>query len=109
MSAVMTVAKKELKGFFLTPSFFFIAFLISVILSFLFPVHFAMFTQSLQMAAPGVGGGQQANIHYGVYLRHLSYMNLLLIFIVPAFTMKLVAEEKKMRTFDLLLTSPITS
>lgn len=109
MKAIWILAKKELKGFFLTPSFFFIAFLISVILSFLFPVHFAMFAQNLQQAAPGLEGGQQANIHYGVYLRHLSYMNLILIFIVPAFSMKLLAEEKKMRTFDLLLTSPISS
>jgi ABC-2 type transport system permease protein len=36
-------------------------------------------------------------------------MNLLLILIVPALTMKLFAEEKKMRTFDLLLTAPLTS
>lgn len=109
MSSIFVLAKKELKGFFLTPVFFFIAFLISVVLSVLFPVHFAMFAESLNMATPGMGGGQQSNIHYGVFLRHLSYMNLILIFIVPAFTMKLVAEEKKMRTFDLLLTSPITS
>ncbi len=51
----------------------------------------------------------QLNIHYGVFLRELSYLNLLLIFVVPALTMKLFAEEKKLRTFDLLLTSPVTS
>jgi ABC-2 type transport system permease protein len=51
----------------------------------------------------------QLNIHYGVFLRLLSYLNLMLIFMVPAFTMKLFSEEKKMRTFDLLLTSPVTS
>src|SRR5438445_4315662 len=49
------------------------------------------------------------NIHYGVFLRLLSYLNLILIFVVPALTMKLFAEEKKMHTFDLLLTSPVTS
>lgn len=109
MKSAWVVAKKEWKGFFLTPSFYFIAFLIAVILSFLFPVHFAMFSQMAQTAQPGMDVGQQVNIHYGLYLKHLSYMNLILIFIVPAFTMKLLAEEKKMRTFDLLLTSPITS
>jgi ABC-2 type transport system permease protein len=55
------------------------------------------------------GDSPQANIHYGVFLVHMSYINLLMIFVVPAFTMKLFAEEKKMRTFDLLLTSPISS
>jgi ABC-2 type transport system permease protein len=33
----------------------------------------------------------------------------MLIFIVPALTMRLLAEEKKLRTYDLLLTSPVTS
>jgi ABC-2 type transport system permease protein len=33
----------------------------------------------------------------------------MLIFIVPALTMRLFAEEKKMKTMDLLLTSPIAS
>ena len=109
MRSAWIIAKKELKGFYLTPAFYFIVFLIAIILSFLFPVHFSMFSQILQMAQPGMETGQQSNIHYGLYLRHLSYINLILIFIVPALTMKLFAEEKKMRTFDLLLTSPVTS
>ena len=109
MNSIWIVAKKEWKSFFFTPSFYFVAFLITLILSFLFPVHFSMFSQVAQMAQPGLQAGQQANIHFGLFLKHLSYLNLILIFIVPAFTMKLLAEEKKMRTFDLLLTSPITS
>ncbi len=109
MKLVWVIGKKELKGFFFTPTFYFIAFLIAVIMSFLFPVHFARFSQMAQYAQPGMGAGQQANIHYGLYLPHLSYLNLVLIFIVPALSMKLFAEEKKLKTFDLLLTSPVTS
>jgi ABC-2 type transport system permease protein len=52
---------------------------------------------------------QGNNIHYGLFLRHLSYVNLILIFVVPALTMRLFAEEKKLKTFDLLLTAPVTS
>ncbi len=110
MSASVVIARKELKGFFLTPTFYIIAGVICVILSLLFPVHFTIFVTAAQMAAQQIGGGgQQANIHYGLYLRHLNYLNLLLIFVVPAMTMKMFAEEKKMRTFDLLLTAPVTS
>lgn len=110
MNSTFVIAKKELKSFFLTPTFYFIAGIICVILSFLFPAHFSMFVTQSQMAAQQMQqGAQQGNIHYGLYLRHLSYINLLLIFVVPAFTMKLFAEEKKLRTFDLLLTSPVTS
>lgn len=109
MNSSFVIARKELKSFFLTPTFYLIAGIICIILSLLFPAHFTMFVNQMQMAAQQPGGSQQANIHYGLYLRHLSYMNLLLIFVVPALTMKLFAEEKKMRTFDLLLTSPVTS
>lgn len=52
---------------------------------------------------------QQQNIHYSVFLPHLSLVNLLMIFFIPALCMRLLAEEKKMKTFDLLLTSPVTS
>jgi ABC-2 type transport system permease protein len=109
MKSAIIIARKELKGFFLTPTFYIIAGVICVILSLLFPAHFSLFLANAQMAAQQAGGGQQANIHYGLYLRHLSYMNLLLIFVVPALTMKMFSEEKKVRTFDLLLTSPVTS
>lgn len=54
-------------------------------------------------------GGEMANIHYSVFLPLISQLNLLLIFIIPALTMKLFTEEKKQNTYDLLLSCPITS
>lgn len=110
MNGAMTIFKKELKGFFFSPTFWVVCFLISVVFSWVYPIQLNMFAQLLlnyvmQQNVPA----NQLNIHYGVFLRLLSYLNLLLIFVVPALTMKLFAEEKKMRTFDLLLTSPVTS
>lgn len=110
MSSTTVICKKELRGFYLNPTFYVICFLISVIFSWIYPIQVNLFAQLLQnYVAQANVASQQLNIHYGVFLRHLSYVNLLLIFIVPALTMKMFAEEKKMRTFDLLLTSPVTS
>ncbi|KYG61501.1 ABC transporter permease [Bdellovibrio bacteriovorus] len=110
MSGVMTIFKKELKGFYFNPTFWVICFLISVIFSWVYPIQLNLFAQLLMNFVMQQGVPQnQLNIHYGVFLRQLSYLNLLLIFVVPALTMKLFAEEKKLRTFDLLLTSPVTS
>lgn len=111
MSATLTIFKKELKGFYLNPGFYVIAFLVSVVLSWSYPIQLSLFSQLLQnyVFQQNLPNMQQLNIHYGLFLRHLSYLNLLLIFVVPALTMRLLAEEKKMRTFDLLLTSPVTS
>jgi ABC-2 type transport system permease protein len=111
MSGTSTIFKKEVKGFFLSPSFYVIAFLVSVVLSWSYPIQLNLFSQLLQnyVFQQNLPNMNQLNIHYGLFLRHLSYLNLLLIFVVPALTMRLLAEEKKLRTFDLLLTSPVTS
>lgn len=109
-SVTWSIFLKETKGFFKSPNFYIVCFLCASIFSWVFPISLNMFVQTLQnyMFQPGVPQ-EQLNIHYGVFLRHLSQLNLLLIFVVPALTMRLFAEEKKMRTFDLLLTSPVTS
>ncbi|MEN0057550.1 MAG: ABC transporter permease subunit [Bdellovibrio sp.] len=110
MSGALTIFKKELKGFYLNPTFWIICFLVSLIFSWVYPIQLNLFSQLLMNYVMQQGVPQnQLNIHYGVFLRQLSYLNLLLIFVVPALTMKLFAEEKKLRTFDLLLTSPVTS
>lgn len=110
MSGAITIYRKELKGFFFNPTYWVICFLISLVFSWVYPIQLNLFAQLLSNYVMQQGvPTNQLNIHYGVFLRQLSYLNLLLIFIVPALTMKLFAEEKKMRTFDLLLTSPVTS
>ncbi|ASD64511.1 ABC transporter permease [Bdellovibrio bacteriovorus] len=110
MNPTMTIFKKELKGFYFNSTFWVICFLMSLVFSWVYPIQLNLFSQLLMNYVMQQGVPQnQLNIHYGVFLRQLSYLNLLLIFVVPALTMKLFAEEKKLRTFDLLLTSPVTS
>jgi len=110
MTGTLTILKKELKGFYCSPSFYLIAFLVAVVLSWSYPIQLNLFAQLLQNYVFQQNlPQQQLNIHYGLFLRHLSYLNLMLIFVVPALTMRLLSEEKKLRTFDLLLTSPVTS
>lgn len=110
MKGTLVIYKKELAAFFLSPLFYFISFMVTFLLSVMFTITLDKFSfvaanPMMQMGTPG----QQLNIHYAVFLPHLSLVNLMLIFLVPAFSMRLLAEEKKMRTFDLLLTSPISS
>lgn len=110
MSSILTIAWKELKGFLLRPAFYVICFLLTTLFSFTFNISVIQFVvmAGQGMSQPGMPV-QQTNIHYLVFLKLLSMLNLLMIFAVPALTMKLFAEEKKMHTFDLLLTTPITS
>lgn len=110
MKKIWIIFRKEWNGFLFNPNFLMVCGLVAAVLSWVYPNSLHAFKIQLESAV--YSGGlpqQQMNIHYAVFLRHLSYLNLVLIFIVPALTMRLFSEEKKMRTFDLLLTSPVTS
>ncbi|MBL7670504.1 MAG: ABC transporter permease subunit [Bdellovibrionaceae bacterium] len=112
MNGVLTITWKEMKGFMMRPAFYVICFFLTLLFSYSFSISLFQFVQMAGAMGmhPGMGGGQQqANIHYMVFLKQLSMLNLLMIFAVPALTMKLFSEEKKMHTFDLLLTAPVTS
>ena len=50
----------------------------------------------------------QVNINQMVYTPLFSNICMILIFLVPLLTMRLFAEEKKNRTDELLLTSPLS-
>lgn len=110
MSQVLAIARKETRGFFFSPQYYVVAFLCSATFSWIYPNVLNKFAQALQtfVYQPDIPK-QQLNIHYQVFLPQLNVLNLILLFIVPALTMRLFAEEKKLRTFDLLLTSPVTS
>jgi ABC-2 type transport system permease protein len=104
------IYKKEVKSLFLSPTFYMMCVPLCVIFGWNFGNAIATFAQASSMAMMQQGvSPQQTNIHYGVFLRHLSVVNLILILIVPAITMRLISEERKLRSFDLLLTSPVTS
>lgn len=111
MKQIWTLLKKEFKAVYFSPLFYLIAFLATVLLGITFSISLLNFAQQISnaMMAMGLASTQQQNIHYVVFLPHLSLLNLIFIFMVPALAMRLIAEEKKNRTFDLLLTSPINS
>lgn len=110
MDKIFAIFKKEWRGFVFNPNFLIVCGLCAMVLSWVYPNSLRMFDMQTKSAVFGGGMNPQAmNIHYGVFLRHLSYVNLMLILVVPALTMRLFSEERKLRTFDLLLTSPVTS
>ena len=110
MKSTYVIFKKELAGFFKSPLFYFLAFAMTLLLSIMFSISFEKFSQSSANAMLQFGSTpQMLNIHYAVFLPHLSIVNLIFIFLIPALSMKLISEEKKMKTFDLLLTSPVSS
>jgi ABC-2 type transport system permease protein len=110
MRNILTITGKEFRGYFNGPTIYIVAGLFSTFLSFTFFMllrHFSQKSTFFMMQTQGQGEG--LNLHNEVMVGLISNINLILLILIPFLTVRLFAEEKKMRTFDLLLTSPITS
>lgn len=107
MRSIYILAKKDLKLIVTSPLFFFIAALCTIVWSVTYVNFINQFASQGMMA--GMQGMDAPNIIRGVFTPHISMVNLIFIITLPALTMRLIAEEKKSRSYDLLLTSPITA
>lgn len=92
MRNIWTIAQRELKLYFATPVAYMVAFMVLLILGVLFYATLA--AAAFNQFAPGVD-------------TVLGPLVTLLLFGVPAITMRLLAEEQRMGTIELLLTAPV--
>jgi ABC-2 type transport system permease protein len=109
MRGILAIAKKDMRSLFMSPLFYIIAGLCTTLWSLMYIMSLRDFAQRSQMMAFQGGGAQAPNIHYEVFAKHISLVNFIMILATAALTMRLFAEEKKNRTFDLLLTSPVNA
>jgi ABC-2 type transport system permease protein len=104
---VWTIARRDFRSYFTSP----IAYII--IAGFLFIMGY-MFFSTLSYYNLNALRYQQYNMGKGVSITDgiirplFGNMNVVFLFMVPFITMRLIAEEKKLHTIELLLTSPIT-
>lgn len=108
MSNVWAVCKKEIKTYFTSP----IAYVVLTVFLFLFGLFFQSIllwfsSYSMQMAQNPYYL-QQMNINQMVYPSLFHNISVVLLFLIPLLTMRLFSEEKKIKTDELLYTSPIS-
>ena len=107
MKKIFVIASRDFKSLVMSPLFMVVAGVCCVLWSFVYLRAIGDFAQRLQMTQ--MQGGAAMNIYEGLFFSLISIVHLILIVAIPMLTMRLLSEEKKSRTFDLLLTSPITS
>ncbi len=107
MTPVQAVIAKELRGYFVSPIVYVVGAVFLLIFGFLSYLYVGFAgSQAIQLMQMQ-GGVAQINLNDLVFRNLFSSMRLVLLIILPILTMRLFAEEKKLRTFEFLITSPI--
>jgi ABC-2 type transport system permease protein len=107
MTPVATMIAKELRSYFVSPVVYVVGsifLLIFGVLAYLAVVNAGnQAVRLMQMQ----GAAAQLNLNDLVFRPTFYSMALVLLLVLPLLTMRLFAEERKLRTFELLMTSPI--
>jgi ABC-2 type transport system permease protein len=104
LSTVLTIWKREMKSYFYTP----LAYVFVGIFSLLMGLMFILFLQSYikYTQSSMMGMGQTITVDR-LLEAFYGNMHVILMFILPFFTMRLFTEESRQNTFVLLMTSPV--
>src|SRR5207249_3799909 len=108
MGNVVAIAQKELKSYFASPIGYIITGIWALLYGwFFFNILYFFVRQSMSMSQ--FQGPQALNLNQQL-IRPLIGQNLpiLVLFLLPAVTMRTYAEEKRSGTVELLFTSPLT-
>lgn len=106
MKRIWAIAMRDFRAYFASPMAYIIAAMFLVIMGWMFYFSVAYFLQqNLQFTQFGMG--KSAGLNEYVVRPFFANMNVIFLFILPFVAMRLLAEEKKMHTIELLLTAPV--
>ncbi len=108
MRNILAIAGKELRSYFASPIAYIVIGLFALLYGYFYAVMLQYFVRAGmnlgQMGAPQQG----MNINQDMLRPVLQNVTVLLLFVLPAMTMRSYAEERRSGTIELLLTSPLT-
>lgn len=105
MRNILAITGKELRSYFASP----IAYIVMGLFALFYGYFFVVMTQWFVRNSMGqMGGAQSLNLNQDMLRPVLQNVTVLLLFILPAITMRTFSEERRSGTIELLLTSPVT-
>ena len=107
MRSAWIIAKRDLGSFFNSPIFYVVTTVFLIIYSFIFFNILNFFSFQSFQARQLQAMGMNLNLNEMVIEPSLQNMSVILLMIIPIITMRSFADEKKMKTFRLLLSSPV--
>lgn len=108
---IYNIFKRELRSYITSPMFYVVLaafFFFSGLLFMMSLNNFDEYCKTISSQANPTAL-QSLDINAAVLTGQLSNIAFICIFFLPVFTMKLIAEERKNKTLELLMTSPISS
>ncbi len=108
MTGCLAVWRKELTIYFATPIFYLTGFFFLLLAGFFFYSNLAYYTVLSFQAGQNPYLANMLTPAQMVYRPFFGNLAVIFLFIVPLFTMRLFAEEKRSGTMELLLTFPLT-
>jgi ABC-2 type transport system permease protein len=106
MRNVWTIARRDFRTYFTSPIAYIVIATFMLIMGWMFFSNLTYFNlQNLQYQQYHMGKG--ISISDGIIRPLYGNMNVVLLFLVPFITMRLFAEERKVHTIELLMTSPV--
>lgn len=109
MRTILAIAKKELGIFFTTPVAYAVLCGLTFIASYFFLAFIQNFVQTSLLAQqmPQMVDPARLNLTDAVATPLVFNCAVIFIFVLPFLSMRLIAEEKRQRTFELLMTTPV--
>jgi ABC-2 type transport system permease protein len=108
MKNIVTLIGKEMRLYFISPVAYVVAMVFLLVVDFLFYSQIVFFSNISMQMMQFQQNLPQLNIHMVVFRPAFMNMGIILLLLVPLLTMRLIAEEKKAHTMELLLTSPLS-
>lgn len=108
MKNILTIAQKELRSYFYSPIAYVILFIFLIVIGLLYSNIVAAVNQISMQMVRFQGGMGQFNPKEMIFRQSFSNMIIVLLLLMPLLTMRLITEEKKMKTTELLYTSPVS-
>ena len=109
MRNTLTIAAKELQGYFVQPVAYVVLTVFLLLAGWFFFALLRQFDEMIQLVVMMGQSDQlaQMNLNTRVIDPLLHDLSIVLVIVMPALTMRIFAEEKRTGTYELLLTAPV--
>lgn len=106
MRTILALTRKELEQYFASPVAYVVVALYLLLCGVFFYIYLGFYVQNVSQA--GAFGQEAQEVSQSIIRPFLSNVSFFLLFFFPLLAMRLLAEERKLGTYELLMTSPIS-